>query len=65
MHVQFWRFQKGLSLDLEGNLLYEKKKIVKKSDVKSIVTKTFIKYKSAGCPKITARVAHGYSGLNK
>ena len=29
------------------------------------MTKTFIKYKSAGCPKITARVAHGYSGLNK
>ena len=62
VYVKFWRLQKGLPIDLEGNLLYEKKKIVKKSDVKRIVTKTFIKNKSGGCRKIRARAAVGYSG---
>ena len=40
-YVKCWRLQKGLSINLEGNLVFEKKKkIVKKSDVKSIVAKT-------------------------
>ena len=43
VYVKFWKLQKGLSIDLEGNLFYEKKKIVEKSDVKRIVAKTFIK----------------------
>ena len=64
-YLKFWRFRKGLSIDLEGNLLYEKKKIVKKSDVKRIVTKCFIKNKSGGCRKIRARVGDAYSGLGK
>ena len=63
MIVKFSRLRKGLFIDLEGNLLYEKKKIVRKSDVKRIVTKTFIKKKSGGCRKIRARAADGYSGL--
>ena len=58
---KFLRLRKGLSVDLEGNLLYEKKKkIVKESDVKRIVTKTFIKNKSGGCRKIRARAADGF-----
>ena len=46
-------------------MLYEKIKIVKKSDVKRIVTKTFIKTKYGGCRKIRARAADGYSRLSK
>ena len=44
---------------------YEKVKIVKKGDVKWIVTKTFIKTKYEGCSKIRARAADGYSRLSK
>ena len=40
-------------------------KIIKKSDVKRIVTKTFIKNKSGGCRKIRVKAADGYSGLSK
>ena len=43
VYEKFWKLRKGLSIDLEGNLFYEKKKIVEKSDVKRIMTKTFIK----------------------
>ena len=60
----FWDC-KGPSIDFEGNLLYEKKKITKKSDVKRIVTKTFIKNKSGECRKIRARAADGYLRLSK
>ena len=62
-YVKFWRSRKGLSIDLEDNLLYAKKKNVKKSDVKSMVTKTFIKNKSRRCRKNRARVADVYSRL--
>ena len=31
-YVKFWRLRKGLSVDFEANLLYEKKKIIQKSD---------------------------------
>ena len=51
--------------DLEDSLLYEKQKIVKKSDVKRTVTKTFIKNKSGGCRKIWAKAADDYSELGK
>ena len=43
----------------------KKKKIVKKSGLKRIVIKSFIKNKSGGCCKIRAKTADGYSGLNK
>ena len=66
-HVKFWILPKGLSIDLEGNLLYEKKnkKILKISGAKRIVTKTFINNKSGGCRKIRARAAVGYLRLSK
>ena len=38
-YVKFWRLRKGHCIDLQGNLLYEKKKIVKKSDMKRILRK--------------------------
>ena len=57
--------QEEPSIDLEGNLLYEKKKIFKKNDVKKIATKTFIKNKSGECRTIRARAADCYSGLIK
>ena len=46
VYVKFWRLGKRLSINLEGNLLHEKKKIVKKSNAKRTVTKAFIKKKS-------------------
>ena len=53
-YVKLWRLRKGLSIDLEGNLLHKKKKIVKKSDVKrkKLETKIFIKNKSGRCRKL-------------
>ena len=38
-YVNFWTLRKGLSIDLEGNLLYEEKRVVNKTDVKRIATK--------------------------
>ena len=64
-YVKLWRLRKGLSIELVGNLLYEKKKIVQKSDVKRVMTKTFIKNKSGGSHKIRARAVDRYSGLSK
>ena len=39
--------------------------MIKKSDLRRIVTKTFIKNKSGGCQKIRAKTAVGYSGLSE
>ena len=60
--VKFWRLRKRLSIDLEGNLLYEKKKVVKKSDLKRNVAKTFIKNETSS-RKIRPRAADCYSGI--
>ena len=54
-----------LGIDDEGNLLYESKKVVKKSETKKIVTKAFVKNKSGGHRKIQARGADGYAGVSK
>ena len=39
--------------------------MIKKSDLRRIVTKTFIKNKSGRCQKIRAKTAVGYSGLSE
>ena len=49
----------------EGNLLYESKGVVKKSEIKKIVTKSFVKNISGGYCKIQARIADGYAGVSK
>ena len=57
--VKFWRLRKGLSIDLEGHLLYEKKKVVKKSNLKRNVAKTLIKNETS-TRKIRPRAADCY-----
>ena len=46
--IKFWRLKAGLGIDDKGNLLYENRRVVKKSEIKKIVTKTFVKNKSGG-----------------
>ena len=45
--IKFWRLKAGLGIDDKGNLLYENRRVVKKSEIKKIVTKTFVKKKSS------------------
>ena len=57
--IKFWRLKAKVGIDDEGNLLYESKKEVKKSEIKKLVTKTFVKNKFGGHCKIQARAADG------
>ena len=41
--IKFWRLKTRLGIDDKGNLLYENRRVVKNSQIKKIVTKTFIK----------------------
>ena len=62
--VKFWRLRKDLTLDKSGALLYEGKKVLMKSVVKEIVSKTFKKSTSGGYKKLRTRAADGYTGIS-
>ena len=62
--IKFWRLKAGLGIDDKGNLLYENRRVVKKSEIKKIVIKAFVKNKSGGHHKIQARAAGAYAGVS-
>ena len=55
--IKFWRLKAGLGTDDKRNLLYENRRVVKKSEIKKVESKTFVKNKSSGHRKIQARAA--------
>ena len=63
--VKFWRLKNKLSVDSDENLLYDRKKVVRKGDIQKVVKKTFKKNKSGGHRKLRSRAADGYSGSSK
>ena len=65
VRVKYFRLKEKLRLDKDGNLLFEGRPVLKKSDINDFVTKIFVKNKSGGHRKIQARAADGYAGLSK
>ena len=63
-YVKYWRLKEKLSIDRNGLLLFEGKKVLKKGEIKKCVKKTFSKSKSMGYKKIRARALDGYAGLS-
>ena len=63
--IKFWRVKAGLGIDDKGNILYENRRVVKKYEIKKIVTKTFVKNKSGVHRKIQARAADACDGVSK
>ena len=51
-YVKYWRLKEKLSIDKNGLLLFEGKKVLKNGEVKKCVKKTFSKSKSVGYKKI-------------
>ena len=63
--IKFWRLKAGLGIDDKGNLLCQNRRVVKKSEIKKIVTKTFVKNQCGGHRKIQARAADAYAVVIK
>ena len=51
-YVKYWRLKEKLSIDKNGLLLFEGKKVLKKAEIKKCVKKTLSKSKSVGYKKI-------------
>ena len=65
-YVKYWRFKEMLSIDKNGLLLFEGKKVLKKGEIKKSAGKnTFSKRKSVGYKKIRTRELDGYAGLRR
>ena len=65
LFVKDWRLKEKLSIDKNGLLLFEGKKVLKKGEIKKCVKKTFSKSKSVGYKKIRTRALDGYAGLSR
>ena len=63
--LKYWRLKEKLSIDKNGLLLFEGKKVLKKGEIKKCVKKTFSKSKSVGYKKIRTRALDGYAGLSR
>ena len=55
---------KDLSLDDNGRILLQQRRVLKKGELKLVVDKTLKKCKSGGYKKLRTRAADGYAGLN-
>ena len=54
-YIKYWRLKEKLSIDKNGLLLFEGKKVLKKGEIKKCVKKTFSKSKSVEYKKIRTR----------
>ena len=63
--MKYWRLKEKLSIDKNGLLLFEGKKVLKKGEIKKCVKKTFSKSKCVGYKKIGIRALDGYAGLSR
>jgi len=64
-YVKYWRLKDRLSVDENGLLLYEGRRILKKGEIKKCVAKTFRKSKTAGYKKLRSRALDGYAGISR
>ena len=64
-YVKYWRLKVKLSIDENGLLLFEGKKVLKNGEIKKCVKKTFSKSKSVGYKKIRTQALDGYAGLRR
>ena len=64
-YVKYWTLKEKLSIDKNGLLLFEGKKVLKKGKIKKCVKKTFSKSKSVGYQKIRTRALDGHAGLSR
>ena len=64
-YMKFWRIREKLSLDKNGKLLYEGKRVLKKTEVKNCVSKTFNKSKCVDYKKLRTRALDGYAGISR
>ena len=62
--VKYWRLKEELSLDTNGALLHQGKRVLRKNEINEIVSKTFRSSKSGGYKKLRARAADGYAGIS-
>ena len=63
--IKFWRNKDSYSVDADNNLLYQGKKVVKKSSISKFVSKTFDNNKSGGVKKLRLRAANSLAGLSE
>jgi hypothetical protein len=64
-YVKYWRLKEKLSLDVNGLLLFQGKRVLKKGEIKKCVSKIFKKSKSAGYKKLRTRALDGYAGISR
>ena len=63
-YVKYWRLRESLSFDAKGHILFQGKRVVKKTEIDKVVTKTFKKNKSGGYKKLRTRAVDGYTGVS-
>ena len=63
-YVKYWGLKSDLTLDNNGLLLLNGKRVWKKKELTSVVVKVFRKNKSGGNKKLRTRAVNSYIGLN-
>ena len=65
--MRYWRNRDRFHLGPQANptLYFDDKKVVKKSSISGLVSKTFDDAKSGGCKKLRNRAAAGFVGLSE
>ena len=63
--IKFWHHKNSFSVDTEGNQLYIRKEVLKKSCISKFVEKTFDNSKSCGVKKLRLRAANSLAGLSE
>ena len=63
-YVKYWRLKSDLTLDNNGLLLFNGKRVLKKKELTSVVAKAFRKNKSADYKKLRTGAADSYIGLS-
>ena len=63
--IKFWRLKTDLSLDVgEEKILFQGRKVLRKTDLKHVIARTFKAGKSGGYKKLRTRAADGYTGMS-